>query len=157
MPNLDSRQRTWYIQQRLSQMKPLQYIDIIYMSDTGPACLHGSCTCEVLYTLILSTHWYFLHVDVVYMDSAHEIGSSRWYCLHVEIIYTLTHLLHTNNVDTLIITITFKISLRYLGLHAAFTALLVHTALTRLVDTNGVHTPHYGDYTSKVQHIALLR
>ena len=60
-------------------------------------------------------------------------------------------------MDTLIITITFKISLRYLGLHAAFTALLVHTALTRLVDTNGVHTPHYGDYTSKVQHIALLR
>ena len=35
--------------------------------------------------------------------------------------------------------------------------LLVHTALTRLVDTNGVHTPHYGDYTIKIQHIALLR
>lgn len=85
--------------------------------------LHGFCTCEVLYTLILSIHWHFPHVDVVYMGSAHEMGSSRWYCLHVEIIYTLTRLLHTNDVDTLIIIKTFKISLRYFGLHAAFTTL----------------------------------
>ena len=54
-------------------------------------------------------------------------------------------------------TKTFKISLRYLRLHAAFTALTSTHSPYTLVDTNGVHTPHYGDYTIKIQHIALLR
>ena len=62
-----------------------------------------------------------LHVDIIYMGSAHAKGSTRWYYLHIDIIYMLMRLLRTNNVDT---------SHR----------LLVQTSLTRLVNTNGVHT-----------------